>query len=440
MKILLCLFVLFLNGYVALAQEKVDVKASSETDRLAEQKLRKFSTNNTTMAVKLASLLNDKRQVIGSLETSGNEVILKDLNLRLIISERFDHDGQSNYKHFHVFAQSSQYFPEKLDACIIGVGDDDKEMIADAAEIYSDLVLPSILSFIKGEEVLTASQFYGTESWGVAGYRGFKGNYAIRGASDDSQFDEATFFADIPNLPSDKRAHLLKATLQCQKGAWIRNIEIDGETPLVIDQKWNQLPASPSPIIIIQFAIIHKKDAISDLDIRESALDKLKKHPSWLFPAEACPFEVMPKQLSRTGFSSHACKEGRLQDCIIECRKGSASACYNAALEIQRNRGDKSIFQALFLRACRLGHASGCTNATAGRKDNDACSLRSFEKICEIAQDPWACTMYGGLLFRDSQKRNTAKIREALRHSCRHGPEDPACAYAMKILEQLNSE
>jgi hypothetical protein len=55
LKTALCLLVFFLNSHVALAQEEVVVpegvryiKASAETNRLAEQKLRKFFSNQTT--------------------------------------------------------------------------------------------------------------------------------------------------------------------------------------------------------------------------------------------------------------------------------------------------------------------------------------------------------------------------------------------------------
>jgi TPR repeat protein len=112
-----------------------------------------------------------------------------------------------------------------------------------------------------------------------------------------------------------------------------------------------------------------------------------------------------------------------------------------AALEIQAIALDSAAAQALFLRSCRLGYASGCTNAAAGRLQGgpmDQCSLRTFQQICDRAGDPWACTMLGSALERgEATSRDPARARAALAKACHADQEDSACQAAKAILSRL---
>jgi TPR repeat protein len=98
--------------------------------------------------------------------------------------------------------------------------------------------------------------------------------------------------------------------------------------------------------------------------------------------------------------------------------------------------------QALFLRACRLGVASGCTNAAADidlRRERaagtaEACTVPTYERTC-AAGDAWGCTMLGdALLVGRGVRADPSRARVALEKAC-HGDEaDPACVAARRLL------
>lgn len=127
---------------------------------------------------------------------------------------------------------------------------------------------------------------------------------------------------------------------------------------------------------------------------------------------------------------------------MAECRRSAASFCWMAAHEVQAEGVDPDAAQALYLRSCRLGFASGCTNAAAGRLTPgvpmDTCSVQTFDEICTRAADPWACAMLGGALARgDAAPRDPARARTVLAKACRADETDPACQAARAILSEL---
>jgi hypothetical protein len=176
-------------------------------------------------------------------------------------------------------------------------------------------------------------------------------------------------------------------------------------------------------------------------------LESLSQKPDWLFSVYACPSEIMPEKGLRPLYLSDGCS-GDPIGCIAKCRSDDPSACYSLALLIQEQTegGDESS-EALFLRSCKLGIVSGCTNRAANifdvKKDDPAgekCAVDTFEKAC-LQDDPWGCTMYGFALSEGiGRDRNISEGLIALSKACllSSDAEQPACKRA-KEVEKLIS-
>jgi hypothetical protein len=200
-------------------------------------------------------------------------------------------------------------------------------------------------------------------------------------------------------------------------------------------------PRSPTPVVTIATPPPPPESA------RDRTLRELAAHPAWLFPADACPASVMPPTLTNPPVSDRACAGDALPACVSACEQGTAAACFNAALAVQVPGKADEPSEALFLRACKLGDAGGCTNRGAGwmmQHDNhaDACVLQTFGRVCEEAGDPWGCTMLGLTLVKgDGVPRDLPRAKRALTAACRTSPTPPdePCAAALHLLEQLAS-
>jgi hypothetical protein len=239
------------------------------------------------------------------------------------------------------------------------------------------------------------------------------------------------------------KAHYLKATVWPDRDDWTRAVELDGDRKLVDAKPWKASVKSKGRLLV-QYAVVETPDAEVDRDAQASAIRRLTERPGWLTAgAESCPADVLPFRFSSTGFYSGACSGGRLGDCVRECEQGSSQSCYHAALEGQARGFDEAVVSALFVRACHLGNASACTNAAAGRtkvpEGFDACSIRTFRRVCELAADPWACTMTAGESVKSIQTpEDEARVRDLVDAGCRFGPEDPACQAASGLLDKLD--
>jgi hypothetical protein len=177
----------------------------------------------------------------------------------------------------------------------------------------------------------------------------------------------------------------------------------------------------------------------------ERALAKLATHPPWLFPALACPADVMGPTPQRTRYMAEHC----IQDlglCVDHCEAGQADGCYAAALRLQELQADAQYSEALFLRGCQLGHRSSCTNRAAGilmldapRAGRERCAFRSFELTCRDS-DPWGCTMVGQLLAEGTGTApDLDRALSALRQGCTFGEQDPACITAKRLITQIEA-
>ncbi len=176
----------------------------------------------------------------------------------------------------------------------------------------------------------------------------------------------------------------------------------------------------------------------------EAVYENLKTKPKWLFTKDICPLELIPKQKADSKYSYTKCAIDS-EKCLQRCRENNGTACYWLAVQIQEK---KEILQdyseALFLRACKFGVPSGCTNRAAAifrvKTDDPTsvkCAVDTFEKTCEF-DDPWGCTMFGLALFQGiSREPDFEKALQVLSKSCKYGDEDPACQRAREIIEKI---
>lgn len=178
----------------------------------------------------------------------------------------------------------------------------------------------------------------------------------------------------------------------------------------------------------------------------EAGLELLRSRPSWLFPADACPADVMPEAgVPNKGVQPERCTLN-LQKCVVDCEHGDIDACYNAALRVQELQRDDEAAEALFLRTCKLGGPSGCTNRAAGMSHYDGsesalhCAARTYEKTCAL-DDAWGCAMFGFALARgQGVDQDLRRALEVLPKGCRHGAGDPACQAAQSLMSRLQEQ
>lgn len=263
----------------------------------------------------------------------------------------------------------------------MGAGDSREARLADAAAAFVGGALAPLLSRLKGDAVLEARAFWGDEPWAVPGVRGFASAVVARGGADGARFAQAPLFSGIPELPQDGKVHLLKAVVASSGDAWLRTIELDGGATSVSDSRFAALDAQDAPGMVPPAQ-----------DARARALERLRSREAWLTSTEACPADLMPATMPDFAYSSGACRGGRLLECLALCEKRAASFCYAAAQEVLQAKEDPGGAQALLLRSCELGFASGCTNAAAGRlgqtSEMDGCSERNSSEPASGHQIP----------------------------------------------------
>ena len=175
----------------------------------------------------------------------------------------------------------------------------------------------------------------------------------------------------------------------------------------------------------------------------DAALARLSQRPAWLFPFDQCPADVFPGVESPLDYRGQECASN-IEPCLNRCQSDDPNACYVTALVLQRMNAPAEYSEALFLKACSLGGASGCTNRAAGiivHSPDDAvpwpCVNRTFEAMCR-QDDPWACTMWGkSLLHGLGMPSDVARARQVLPKGCRLSEDDLACVTARKLLAEI---
>jgi hypothetical protein len=393
----------------------------------------------------LAALLRAEGTGLEPVAVADREVSL--LGGRVVLAVRREEDGEEGKRdvHVHVAARVAEG-PAGLEACITGTGADRDAAVADAARAYQVRVLPVVLA-LAGGGAADALPFGGTEPWGVAGFRGFVGPLAWRGERSDQPpeaFLQARLFEGA-SLPDDRRPHLLKVVLLANDGGWRRWLELDGQGTQVAGAPWTGAAVPPRAAMVVRYAAFGKRDLGSQPAVRAEALERIAAAEGAATTATACPLQLMPAHLSGMPFTSGFCAGGRLRDCAEECDAGSGIACYHAAVELQADAATEPRAQALFLRGCRLGVASACTNAAAGLDHaggapSAACTVPTYQRTCEVAADAWGCTMLGAALLEGrGTARDPARARQVLDRACELEPDGPACAGARGLLARLGA-
>jgi hypothetical protein len=161
----------------------------------------------------------------------------------------------------------------------------------------------------------------------------------------------------------------------------------------------------------------------------------------WSRLLAVCPVDASSGTNRDVKYLADGCNPD-LGGCLARCQKSEANACYAAALRVQELKAAQKYSETLFMRACELGIASGCTNRAAGMAGDDGaeswkCPNRTFETMCE-RDDPWACTMWGGSLwYGRGVKQDVRAARKILPKGCSYSEEDPACVGARQLLEEI---
>jgi len=174
----------------------------------------------------------------------------------------------------------------------------------------------------------------------------------------------------------------------------------------------------------------------------QRVIENLQKKPEWLFTGDACPGDVMPEFERKIKYKAVGCADNP-DKCLEKCQAEDANACYALSLLLDEQRGKEEIdTQALYLRACKLGIVSGCTNNAAGKSNinpddkTTKCAADTFEKACS-RNDSWGCAMYGLALGNGAGRRqDTDEALKVLQKPCLiAGNDSPACQSARKTEE-----
>jgi TPR repeat protein len=170
---------------------------------------------------------------------------------------------------------------------------------------------------------------------------------------------------------------------------------------------------------------------------------EIGKKAQWRKEADMCPAALLPRRVSTDYLSGDSCQLNPGL-CLLKCEAGNGGSCYWLAYAVQQGGGEAATAEALFQRACKLGVVSGCTNRAAAMSagaPQDAsvqhCAVETFKKTC-AHNEPWGCTMYALHLTRGiGVKTNLDLALKVLGRSCRYGKEDPACANAMTLRQEI---
>jgi len=176
----------------------------------------------------------------------------------------------------------------------------------------------------------------------------------------------------------------------------------------------------------------------------QRVIENLQEKPEWLFTGDICPADVMPGFERKIEYKAAGCVDNP-DKCLEKCQADDANACYALSLLLDEQRGkEEADTQALYLRACKLGVVSACTNNAAGKSnispdDKTAkCAADTFEKTC-LRNDSWGCAMYGLALGNGlGRKPDTNEALKVLQKSCAiSGNDSPACQSARKTEELI---
>lgn len=182
-----------------------------------------------------------------------------------------------------------------------------------------------------------------------------------------------------------------------------------------------------------------------DLELNKVS-QQITSKPEWLPFDEQFSSEIVPASSKDLKYSDKGCRNNPNR-CFEQCKKEDGNACYALSLLFEERKSlEQRDSTPLFLRACKLGIMSGCTNYAAGKLNSDPQNIeitqmakRIFEQTCE-KKDAWGCAMYGMLLGESAESDEDLKSAvEYLSKACEfRSNEDEACKNAQTLIEQIN--
>jgi hypothetical protein len=217
--------------------------------------------------------------------------------------------------HAHVFATLHEREDEVLDACIVGIGDDQDSAIRQAAVIWLTGVAGPIRSFIDNKPVCMTCQAgvadgnlaegYSPSDYGLPGLRAFVGPLFARGFDQNRFPDLASgttpWFRFAAESAAPRRVHLAKVTaLSKGQAGWSRELEIDGHDVSHRDPDWLPGVTGPDFGYVTRFAVFEFPRNSAEV-VRRAELE----HTIWHFAvnlAKCASVDGLVEDMTRQGF------------------------------------------------------------------------------------------------------------------------------------------
>ena len=209
--------------------------------------------------------------------------------------------GDGKPVHAHVLATLHEYDDEVLDACILGMGDDQDAALGQAATIWMQGVGAPIRSFLDDREVCMASRA-GPDAGIVADGRAYAGPIFPRGldeAAVSALDDTLPWFRFAAESAAPRRVHLAKVSISTDVGTgWARQLEIDGHSVSHRDPDWPAGVTSSSAGYVTRFAVFELPPAEVE---RRAELDRTIRHFAEHYARSGSADELM-EEMVRQGF------------------------------------------------------------------------------------------------------------------------------------------
>lgn len=225
---------------------------------------------------------------IGKIRLNSKTNCLTLLDGKLAIESKFINDSENpEMVHVHVISRIDSFPDVKLDACVVGFGENREEALVKAGIRWVNMAGFPILSLCHAVGLGPAVHFSGEEVWGVKGCHGFVGPIGFSHFNmSESEMDivyESPMFENVAELSPSGPLHLAKAVISSNgKGGWKRNLEIDGHKAEYMNESWD--PGIPHPdsgyAIISQYVIYHyfdKPEFVQERQLIDDAINEYMK-------------------------------------------------------------------------------------------------------------------------------------------------------------------
>ena len=227
---------------------------------------------------------------------------LKIFDGRVALRAEIVASGEGKPVHAHVFATLHEHGDGPLEACIVGMGEDTDEALAQAATIWMQGVGAPIRSLLDDRPVCMASPAGAGASGLATDGRAYAGPIFPRGFEDavaDALGDGLPWFRYAAESAAPKRLHLAKVSISTAPGAgWTRHLEIDGHGVSHTDPDWPAGVASSRPGYVTRFCVF---ELSPDEVARRAELDRTIRHFA-LHYARSESVDALMDEMVRQGF------------------------------------------------------------------------------------------------------------------------------------------